>query len=152
MSNVYLLRTAAIVAFKKARSHAIRWNQAGSGSTTDSFPIDAMTGVIDMSSPLFIEHCDILNQVHRINASVNISMLSASFLPNQKWQELALKVASIALSTGAAILHRLLALWHAESARKCIVFAADIVSTSSSFSFADYDFLEPILMVSRAFR
>lgn len=146
LNNLCILRVAAVVALKKSNDHVARWDWAG-GSSGDSLPIDSTTGVINMSSPLLIEHWDLVGQIHKISAAVNTAMLLASFSPTQRTTELALKVSCVTLLAAAAMSHRLLALWHPESARKCVLSATEVVSVSTSFSGDDYAYLDPTLMV-----
>lgn len=103
---------------------------------------------IGPDSPMLAEHWRIVSDIHDITAVVNAAMLLASYSSIQKLNELSLKVSSITLLAAAAISHRLLALWHPESARKCLESALEIISISSTFTSEEYQYLEPSLVVS----
>ena len=104
-----------------------------------------------MPAPGHDKYWTLLQRIQQHVSEVNSTILRVTLIPDMHASDLALKLCAIVSITALADLHNILAASHAESYRKCLQSATEIVSLAATFSEHDFDFLDPILSVSVPF-
>jgi hypothetical protein len=90
----------------------------------------------------------LLQRIQQHISEVTSTTLRATLIPDANASERTLKLCAMLSLAALAELHNILAASHAESYRKCLHAAMEIVSLAATFSESDFVYLDPVLSVS----
>ncbi|KAJ6606319.1 hypothetical protein DFH09DRAFT_1119816 [Mycena vulgaris] len=128
--DINFLRAKSARLLTKTRQFTAAWNNGQSPSPT-----------------WFQQYLKLIEQLHTHIGILNPVQLRLSFIPDAHTTELVLKLCSTMALTALADLHGIFSPDHAESSRRYRDAVLEIVSISSTFSFDDCQYLDPILPI-----